>query len=52
MKTTTIFISILFIMSFLVQVECEDFYVDALNGSNENPGTSPDDAWKTITYRH
>ena len=27
-----------------------DWYVDALNGSDSNGGTSWEDAWKTLTY--
>jgi len=27
-----------------------DYYVDAVNGSNDNSGGSKDDAWKTITF--
>ena len=50
MTTTTICLSIFVILSLVINVECSDFYVNALNGSNENSGSTPDDAWKTITH--
>ena len=31
-------------------IEITDYYVDGTNGNNSNSGTSPGDAWKTITH--
>ncbi|MBU1628154.1 right-handed parallel beta-helix repeat-containing protein, partial [bacterium] len=40
----------LIILIFPLYLYASDYYVDAVNGSNENSGLSKDDAWKTITY--
>ncbi|MBN2208509.1 MAG: hypothetical protein JW759_04360, partial [Candidatus Coatesbacteria bacterium] len=35
---------------FPMDANASDWYVDPVNGSNSNGGTSWADAWKTITY--
>ena len=47
MKKTILFIAIILISTPLFAV---DYYVDAVRGSNDNLGLTPDDAWRTITY--
>jgi len=43
---------ILFLLLLLIPCLsfCGEYYVDAVIGSNNNSGTSPNNAWKTITY--
>ncbi|MBU1626663.1 DUF1565 domain-containing protein, partial [bacterium] len=61
MKNATLLTTIIFVMSFSVYglsavnnvdiiSDSKDFYVDIVNGSNDNTGTSIDKAWRTITY--
>lgn len=50
MRNVTLTIAILFIFAFAVAGLCRDLYVDAVNGSNDNFGTSPEDAFRSITY--
>ncbi|MBU1627853.1 right-handed parallel beta-helix repeat-containing protein, partial [bacterium] len=50
MKKEALLTTIIFILSFAAQGICMDYYVDVVNGSEENAGTAVDDAWKTITH--
>jgi parallel beta-helix repeat protein len=50
MKKYLMILGSIFVMGLANSSYCADVYVDAMNGSNENTGTSIDNAWKTITY--
>lgn len=50
MKKVTLLTAIVFVLSIAALGVCMDYYVDAVNGSERNSGTAPDDAWKTITH--
>lgn len=39
-----------FIGAIAASALAQDYYVDALNGSDSNAGTSPGNAWKTISH--
>ena len=38
------------LFSLTIHSHAADFWVDVENGSNDNSGLTPDDAWNTITY--
>lgn len=50
MKKYAILTTIIFVLSFMVQGICMDYYVDAVNGDENNSGMRKDDAFKTITH--
>ena len=50
MKITAFYITFLSILFFASAGICIDYYVNVVNGSNDNFGESPDEAWLTITH--
>ena len=50
MKLGNIFFTVIIVTVIAASGICEDFYVDAVNGSNDNDGRAPEQAWRTITY--
>ena len=50
MKRVIFIIFVVSIFSVTYTAQGTHYYVDAVNGSNSNSGTSWSDAWKTITY--
>ena len=50
MKTSTLTITIFCVLAIAFPGFCMDYYVDAENGSNDNTGLSPEEAFRTITY--
>lgn len=47
---TTVSLAIVLILSVISSCAAADYYVNAGAGSDFNAGTSPDDAWQTITH--
>jgi len=50
MPHAQLFASIVLAFSLATPALASDWYVDAVNGSNANSGTSPTDAWRSVTW--